>query len=101
MARHIWRFGFVEKKLDIFALFDKNLVTKEGSYISELAQYYRIEKIHKHFCDVLKTGHKGTDTKDFSPAVGEVHLKKKEKEILKRMKIRRNVILNKTNTKKE
>ena len=95
----IW---FVEKKSDIFVLFVKNLVTKEGSYVSELAQYYRIEKIHKHFGDVRKTGHKGTDPKDFSPAIGKVDfLKKKEKEILKRMKIRRNVILNKTSTKKE
>ena len=67
----IWRFVLRERNLDIFALFVKYLdsKTRECPYSSEPAQSYYIDKILKHFGDVLEAGHKGTDPKDFFPAL--------------------------------
>ena len=47
--------------------------TKEGPYISEAAQSYRIDKIRKHFGGNLKPGQKGATAKDFFPAMSNIH----------------------------
>ena len=81
----------------------KLIKTREGPCILEPAQSYHIDKIHKNFGGVLQSGHKGTDPKDLSPAIRKVLLFvfKSKKKLWNQWTHLRNIIFNRTSTKKE